>query len=121
MAEKARHKRIHDNELLSSGGKKTEEKQIGAAKHVQVTAMKWARDGGWWMETMRPNIEVAVASRNRSYDNDTGCGDGGKGIERPGTVRRMFIAWQRSNRVVIRVCFIRVCFSRLETCSSIQN
>ena len=30
--------------------------------------------------------------------------DGGKGqIERPGTVRRMFIAGQRSNRVVIRV------------------
>ena len=52
------------------------------------------------METMRPNIEMAVAccldSRHGgAFDNDTGCGKGG--IERPGTVRPMFTALQRSN------------------------
>ena len=70
---KLRHKRMRNNELLSQAGeKKTEkEKQIATTEHVQVTAM---RGLGWRLvdeETMRPNIEVAVASRNGSYDNDT--------------------------------------------------
>ena len=68
-----------------AGEENVQEKQIATTEHVQVTAM---RGLGWRLvdeETMRPNIEVAVASRNGSYDNDTGCsGRCGKGLRGQG-------------------------------------
>ena len=102
-------------------GKKT--KQIAAAEHVQVTAM---RGPGW---------RLVDGDHESKYWDCGGClthtdrmtmtldVDGGKGqIERPGTVRRMFIAGQRSNRVVIRVSVCvsavskRVLQSRIRLC-----
>ena len=101
VAEKACHKRMHNNELLSGG----REENVGEANCWRRACPSHGheRGPGWRLvdgDHERPNIEVAVASRNGSYDNDTGCGR----WEGAGTVRRMFIAWQRSNRVVVRVC-----------------
>ena len=57
------------------------------------------------METMRDQILRWRLPHGTDRMTMTLDADGGKGrIERPGTVRRMFIAWQRSNRVVVRVC-----------------
>ena len=102
-------------------GKKT--KQIAAAEHVQVTAM---RGPGW---------RLVDGDHESKYWDCGGClthtdrmtmtldVDGGKGqIERPGTVRRMFIAGQRSNRDFVRVSVCvsavskRVLQSRIRLC-----
>ena len=65
---------MHNNELLSGGREENVVEANCWRRACPSHGHERARDGGWWMETMGPNIEVAVASRNGSYDNDTGCG-----------------------------------------------
>ena len=101
---KLRHKRMRNNELLSQEGGKKTSKRSKLLPQSMSKSRPWGGPG-WRLvdgETMRPNIEVAVASRNGSYDNDTGCGKGQ--IERPGTGRRAcLLPDQRFNRVVLHV------------------
>ena len=109
--------RINNNEVLSdSEGKKTDLRANCCHTQSMSKSRPWgACDGGLWMETMRPNIEMAVAccldSRHGgAFDNDTGCGKGG-------------LSWEaRDGQAhVYGLTKVQRLDNRPQTCSSIQN